>query len=138
MLARVAVENPDHVPVVLGGDLNSWQAARGGDPAHDALVAAGFYDTADAVTQVNTRWTTYNAFARTVPKSPSGWGARLDVIATKGLGRRPVRERAAAHPDEPAVRPRHGRRRPSTVLTCARARSTVCMSYFSSAVRVPT
>ncbi|GMA89455.1 hypothetical protein GCM10025868_47050 [Angustibacter aerolatus] len=85
MLARVAVENPDHVPVVLGGDLNSWQAARGGDPAHDALVAAGFYDTADAVTQVNTRWTTYNAFARTVPKSPSGWGARLDVIATKGL-----------------------------------------------------
>ncbi|WP_460446328.1 endonuclease/exonuclease/phosphatase family protein [Angustibacter aerolatus] len=85
VLARVAVENPDHVPVVLGGDLNSWQAARGGDPAHDALVAAGFYDTADAVTQVNTRWTTYNAFARTVPKSPSGWGARLDVIATKGL-----------------------------------------------------
>ncbi|GAB3687777.1 endonuclease/exonuclease/phosphatase family protein [Angustibacter aerolatus] len=85
VLARVAVENPDDAPVVLGGDLNSWQAARGGDPAHDALVTAGFYDSADAVTQVNTRWTTYNAFARTVPKSPSGWGARLDVIATKGL-----------------------------------------------------
>ncbi|WP_460447151.1 endonuclease/exonuclease/phosphatase family protein [Angustibacter aerolatus] len=83
--ARVDAINTQHLPVVLAGDLNSWQAALGGNPPHDALTKAGYYDTADAVTQVNTRWTTYNGFARTVAKSASGWGARLDVISTKGL-----------------------------------------------------
>ena len=72
-------------PVILAGDLNSWQNNQGGDRAHDALVKAGFYDTAAAPTQVNTTYTTFNDFRKTIPVNKSGWGARLDVIAGKGL-----------------------------------------------------
>ena len=81
----VAAVNPDNVPVVLGGDLNSWQNNKVGYSAHDALVADGFYDTAAAQTQINTRYTTYNAFAETIPEPVSGFGARLDGLLVKGV-----------------------------------------------------
>ena len=85
VLSRVSELNTAHLPVVLAGDLNSWQNNKGGYAAHDALVAAGFYDTAAATTQVNVRFTTMNDFRRTLVASSSGWGARLDVIAVKGV-----------------------------------------------------
>jgi endonuclease/exonuclease/phosphatase family metal-dependent hydrolase len=81
----VALINPGHLPVVFGGDLNAWQNNQQGDRPHDALVSAGYFDTAAAATQYNVRWTTYNGFATTIPSNPSGWGARLDVIAVKGI-----------------------------------------------------
>jgi endonuclease/exonuclease/phosphatase family metal-dependent hydrolase len=84
-LARVDQLNTAHLPVVLAGDLNSWQNNKGGYRAHDTLVTAGFYDTAAAATQVNIRYTTMTDFARTVPSTTWGWGARLDVIAVKGI-----------------------------------------------------
>ena len=77
--------NTAHLPVVLAGDLNTWQNNKAGYGAHDALVASGYYDTAAALTQVNVRYTTLNAFARTIPANASGWGARLDVITVKGV-----------------------------------------------------
>ena len=58
---------------------------QGGVRSADALVASGYYDTAAALTQVNVRYTTLNAFARTIPANASGWGARLDVITVKGV-----------------------------------------------------
>jgi endonuclease/exonuclease/phosphatase family metal-dependent hydrolase len=86
VLAHVNALNSAHLPVVLAGDLNSWQNNKGGYAAHDALVAGGYYDTAAAATQVNVRYTTMNAFKRTIPSpGSSGWGARLDVIAVKGI-----------------------------------------------------
>ena len=58
---------------------------KAGYGAHDALVSAGYYDTVAALTQINVRYTTMNAFARTILASASGWGARLDVITVKGV-----------------------------------------------------
>jgi len=84
-VAHVNRLNTAKVPVVLAGDLNSWQNNKGGYRAHDALIAAGFYDTAAAATQINIRYTTMTDFAGTVPSSTWGWGARLDAIAVKGV-----------------------------------------------------
>ena len=70
VLARVTQLNTAHLPVVLAGDLNTWQNNKAGYGAHDALVASGYYDTAAALTQVNVRYTTLNAFARTIPPTP--------------------------------------------------------------------
>ena len=85
VLARVNQLNTAHLPVVLAGDLNTWQNNKAGYGAHDALIASGYYDTAAALTQVNVRYTTLNAFARTILANASGWGARLDVITVKGV-----------------------------------------------------
>ena len=86
VLAHMNAINTAHLPVVLGGDLNSWQNNKGGYAAHDALVGGGYYDTAAATTQVNVRYTTMNDFKLTIPNpGTSGWGARLDVIAVKGV-----------------------------------------------------
>ena len=85
VIARVTQLNTAHLPVVLAGDLNTWQNNKAGYGAHDALIASGYYDTAAALTQVNVRYTTMNAFAATILASASGWGARLDVITVKGV-----------------------------------------------------
>jgi endonuclease/exonuclease/phosphatase family metal-dependent hydrolase len=90
ILARVNSVNTAGLPVVLAGDLNTYQTNVGGYPAHDTLVSAGYYDTAAAVTQVNLRYSTMNHMSCTVaiPKTGSfpGWGSRIDVIMVKGLG----------------------------------------------------
>jgi endonuclease/exonuclease/phosphatase family metal-dependent hydrolase len=85
VIARMKALNTDNLPVIIAGDLNSWQNNQHGDRAHDALISAGYYDTAAAKTQVNTQYTTYNNFVKTITVNPSGWGARLDVIAIKGV-----------------------------------------------------
>ena len=85
VLARVNQLNTGRLPVVVAGDLNTWQNNKAGYGAHDALVAGGYFDTAAALTQINVRYTTMNAFARTILASASGWGARLDVITVKGV-----------------------------------------------------
>jgi endonuclease/exonuclease/phosphatase family metal-dependent hydrolase len=85
VLARVDSLNTGHLPVVLAGDLNTYQNNQGGYDAHDTLVSAGFYDTAAAVTQVNPRYTTMNHFACTLTVPGTGWGSRLDVVAVRGV-----------------------------------------------------
>lgn len=85
VLARLDQLNTGHLPVVLAGDLNTYQGNQGGYDAHDALVAAGYYDTAAATTQVNSRYTTMNHFSCTLSVPGSGWGSRLDVVAVKGV-----------------------------------------------------
>ena len=88
VLARVAAVNTAGLPVVLAGDLNTYQQNVGGYLAHDALVRAGYYDTAAAVTQVNLRYSTMNHMSCTVtiPRvgSFAGWGSRLDVVMVRG------------------------------------------------------
>jgi endonuclease/exonuclease/phosphatase family metal-dependent hydrolase len=85
VLSKISSLNTRHLPVVLGGDTNSWQNNQGGERAHDALIAAGYYDSAAAQTQVDVRYTTMSDFATTLTLPSSGWGARLDVIATHGI-----------------------------------------------------
>jgi endonuclease/exonuclease/phosphatase family metal-dependent hydrolase len=89
IMAWVNAANTTGLPVVLAGDLNTYQQNVGGYLAHDALVRAGYYDTAAAVMQVNLRYSTMNHMACTVtmPRVGAfyGWGSRLDVVMVKGL-----------------------------------------------------
>lgn len=85
VIARIGQLNTSKLPVVLAGDLNTYQTNPGGYDAHDAVVAAGYYDTAAATTQVNRRYSTMNHFACTVAIPGSGWGSRLDVVTVKGV-----------------------------------------------------
>lgn len=89
ILARVNAVNASGLPVVLAGDLNTYQSNVGGYLAHDAFVRAGYYDTASAVTQVNLRYSTFNHMACTVsiPRvgSFAGWGSRIDTVMVRGL-----------------------------------------------------
>lgn len=71
--------NTGKVPVIFGGDINSWQANRIGHAPHDVLVSRGFFDTASARSATNVRYSTLNRFA-TVVKPSSTFGSRLDVI----------------------------------------------------------
>ena len=77
--------NPGKLPVVLGGDLNTWQNNKVGFGAHDALIAAGFYDTAAATTRMNLSTPPSTHFATVVKPTSPGFGSRLDVIAVKGI-----------------------------------------------------
>lgn len=85
VLARIDQLNTGRLPVVLSGDLNTYQNNQGGYDAHDTLVSAGYYDAAAAVTQVNPRYTTMNHFACTLTVPGTGWGSRLDVVTVKGV-----------------------------------------------------
>ncbi len=85
ILARIGRINPDRLPVIFGGDINSWQNNQVAYGPHDRLVANGYYDTAAAQTAVNLRYSTMNGYARTMKPSPSGFGSRLDLIAVRGI-----------------------------------------------------
>ena len=81
----VAAVNPKNYPVILGGDINTWQNNKAGYTAHDRLVAAGFYDTAAAQQQVKIHYPTINDFKTTLDDPSPGFGARLDVLTVKGV-----------------------------------------------------
>lgn len=85
VMTRVAQLNTSALPVVLAGDLNTYQNNQGGNDAHDAIVAGGNYDTAAAASQIDIRYTTMNHFWCTIPLLGSGWGSRLDVVTVKGV-----------------------------------------------------
>lgn len=85
VISRINKLNTGNLPVVVAGDLNGGQNNYGGNRAHDSLVAAGFFDTADAASQTRVRYGTYNGFARTVRRPSSGWGNRIDAIMVKGI-----------------------------------------------------
>jgi endonuclease/exonuclease/phosphatase family metal-dependent hydrolase len=80
----VAKLNTANLPVIIGGDMNSWQNNRVGNSPHDTLVAQGFYDASAAVTRVNIKYTTMNHFNTTLPASSQGFGSRLDMLFVKG------------------------------------------------------
>ncbi len=88
--AKAAVDavdavNTQHLPVILGGDINTWQNNKVGYTAHDVLVDEGFYDTAAADRQVNVRYTTMNDFQTTLSDPGTGFGSRLDALMVKGI-----------------------------------------------------
>jgi endonuclease/exonuclease/phosphatase family metal-dependent hydrolase len=85
VMARLKLRDTGGWPIILGGDFNSWQYDVNGDRAHDALIAAGYYDTAAAQTQVHLPYSTFNGFAKTMTINASGYNSRLDVIGVKGI-----------------------------------------------------
>ena len=81
----VAKLNTGNLPVILGGDLNTWQNNKVGYTAHDTLIANGFYDTAAAQRHTNLRFTTMNDFTTTMSDPGAGFGSRLDAVLVKGV-----------------------------------------------------
>lgn len=73
-------------PVIVGGDYNSYQTHAAGNSAHDRLISAGYLDTANAASQVNIKYSTFNNFATRLTASQSGYGSRLDALLTKDVG----------------------------------------------------
>ncbi len=84
-LAAINARQAKPLPVIFAGDINSWQNTPSTYAPHNELVKAGFYDTAAATSRVNFRYGTVNDFATTIKPTASGFGARLDVIAVKGV-----------------------------------------------------
>lgn len=76
----------DGSPVMIAADLNSHQIIGNGNLPQSRLLAAGFYDTAAAVRTKGLAFGTVNHFE--VPRqkaSKMGFGARLDVVMTRGM-----------------------------------------------------
>jgi endonuclease/exonuclease/phosphatase family metal-dependent hydrolase len=76
--------NTKKYPVVFGADINTWQSDKSGYSGHNAFVAAGFYDTAQAKVRINAEYNTSNGFATVLKKSAHGFGPHLDVVMVKG------------------------------------------------------
>ncbi|MET1004870.1 MAG: endonuclease/exonuclease/phosphatase family protein, partial [Propionibacteriaceae bacterium] len=77
--------NTNNYPVILGGDLNTWQNDKAGFTGHDVMISDGYYDTAAAATQVKSNWTTMNHFDTTISDPGKGFGSRLDAVLVKGV-----------------------------------------------------
>lgn len=82
---ELAKLNTQHLPVILGGDLNSSQTGVGHDAPHQSLSDAGFYDAASATNQMHLEYNTVNAYQSPEKPSNYGFGARLDAIMTLGM-----------------------------------------------------
>jgi endonuclease/exonuclease/phosphatase family metal-dependent hydrolase len=81
----VARVNTRNLPVVFGGDINSWQTDRGKYAPHRALIARGYRDASAARLKYNYAYPTINHFKTTVKKSKNKrGGVRLDVLMVKG------------------------------------------------------
>lgn len=79
------------IPVIVGGDLNSFQTQDTGLPGHPtdvphtALLNAGYYDASAAVVQRNLQYGTANHFEFPQRPSKNGFGPLLDVVMMKGM-----------------------------------------------------
>ena len=76
--------NTKNYPVVFGADLNTWQSDKSGYSGHEVFIAAGYYDTASALTTINHEYNTSNGFATTLGKSTHGYAPHLDAVLVKG------------------------------------------------------
>jgi len=78
--------NTTGLPVLVTGDLNSYQNKPEGNAPHDALVAAGYVDSYIARSRVNAEFATVNHWDTTVRKDDRGFGMRLDYVLGLGVG----------------------------------------------------
>lgn len=86
ILSAVNKVNTRKVPVIFGGDLNSWTRSGFANAPRDTLKRSGFKDPATFATKkINKAYPTVNHFDKTQKRSKSGLGAQLDVVMVKGL-----------------------------------------------------
>jgi len=81
---RMASLNTHKLPIIFGGDTNSWQKSQIGNSANEVLVSRGYYDTAATLTRIRLAYATVNHFDLEVKPNGLGVGARLDVIKMWG------------------------------------------------------
>lgn len=98
--SKMAALNTQHLPVIFGADLNSWQTDRGHYAPHRELVGDGYADAVGATTKINWRYPTITKFRTYVPKTKSKYGgSRLDAVMVKGAKRFTRWENMMANPD---------------------------------------
>lgn len=83
VVAEIEKMNPGNLPIVLAGDLNSWQNRLVDNAPHDFLLGRGFVDTFSAAKKTNPQYSTYNKFDTRVKKYGQGFGVRLDYVLVK-------------------------------------------------------
>jgi predicted extracellular nuclease len=82
--SKITKLNRGRLPVIFGGDLNSWQRDDFGYAPHDKLVGYGFHDAVAATTRTHYAYPTVNHFDRVLkPTKLASGGSRLDVIMVK-------------------------------------------------------
>jgi len=80
-LARINTANR---VVVLTGDLNGWQNdVVSGNPAHDALLEAGYYDASATKKRQGDNLLTSTSWRTSIPTTPLA--SRLDYIMVRGV-----------------------------------------------------
>ena len=95
VIATIKAKNPDDLPVILVGDLNSHKWTAPSNAPYDVILAGGLHDQlgntyrsthtatgATVETRVRTNFATYNGFKRTAPRSAYINGTHLDYIFT--------------------------------------------------------
>jgi len=87
VLDRIDSLNTGGEPVLLAGDLNTYQNSKSphGYAAHDLLVRNGFYDTFAAAARSGYPDDTENDYGLNAKADISGIGARIDTIMTQGM-----------------------------------------------------
>lgn len=87
VLDRIDALNTAGEPVLLAGDLNTFQNSKSphGYAAHDVLVRHGFYDTFAAASRSGYQYDTENGYGLNAKADLSGVGARIDTIMTRGM-----------------------------------------------------
>ena len=81
---QLDVLNTENLPVIVGGDFNTWQTNAVGNGAHDTLVNKGYYDASAAVVRKNFQYKTINDFVLTMTPGSYGIGVRIDMLMFKG------------------------------------------------------
>lgn len=76
--------NTRGLPVLVTGDLNSYQNKAEGNAPHDVFVGAGYTDSYIAKSRTNAQYATVNHWDTTVSTNTHGFGIRLDYVL--GLG----------------------------------------------------
>ncbi len=107
---RLARLNDTGLPVLFGGDINSWSTDRSRYAPHRYLVSKGFRDSVSAPGPINHLYPTVNHWRTTLKKTKNG--VRLDVVMVKGrAGLHPLGEQDESRRQGAPVRPQHGGRR---------------------------
>lgn len=84
VVSKIASLNPTGLPVLIAGDINSYQHLRVGNAPKERLAELGFIDSAAARSRTNMAYSTFNGFAVTQRRSGLGYGSRLDAIFVRG------------------------------------------------------
>lgn len=96
-LAEVNAHNPDHLPVIFAGDLNTTKNSVPDNAPYDIMLAAGYTDPlgntyrsttigpgATVEKRIRTEYNSYNRWLITPPKSSNPNGSYFDYIFTSG------------------------------------------------------
>ncbi|WP_169924481.1 fibronectin type III domain-containing protein [Flavimobilis soli] len=78
--------NTRGLPVLVTGDLNSYQNKAEGNAPHDVFVGAGYTDSYIAKSRTNAQYATVNHWDTTVSTNTHGFGIRLDYVLGLGVG----------------------------------------------------